>query len=130
MLVSQRLLRSYQTKRQEMRSTTRKKDPEDYVLKAEHMGYRRFTPYGIQLDKDVLSFNKEQLLQGNYSDDSRILHPATLVATIAVFPPRSKGIVARQSSEIRCIHTTELSAFFGKIFSSDKISFRGKLFLH
>ena len=55
MLVSQRLLRSYQTKRQEMRSTTRKKDPEDYVLKAEHMGYRRFTPYGIQLDKDVLS---------------------------------------------------------------------------
>ena len=117
MLVSQRLLRTYQTKRQEMRRQrpiTTEKNSDRYTLKAEHMGYRRFTPYGLQLDKDVINFNTEQIFNGNYTDENRSLHPATLVVTIAAFPPRTKGIVARQSSEVRCIHTTELSKFFGK----------------
>ena len=95
------------------RPITTEKNSDRYTLKAEHMGYRRFTPYRLQLDKDVINFNTEQILNGNYTDENRSLHPATLVVTIAAFPPRTKGIVARQSSEVRCIHTTELSKFFG-----------------
>ena len=44
-LVSQRLLKSYQSKRRDLRNSKNRKNDEN-VLKAEHIGYRRYI-YGV-----------------------------------------------------------------------------------
>ena len=115
MLVSQRLLKSYQQKRQNIRNEKKPGDVQsdhNFALKAEHMGYRRFTPYGLTLEKEILAMNKSRILDGTLTDDTRDIDGSTLVCTIAVFPPRQKGIIARQSSEIRVLHTTKLTKLF------------------
>lgn len=63
MLVSQRVLRAYQAKRQKLRNDkTRTKD--DISLKSEHLGYRRFTLYGLQLESKFAEFNEAQIKSG------------------------------------------------------------------
>ena len=70
------------------------------------MGYRRFTPYGLNLEKEIVEENRTRMEEGTLTDDTLEIDPAALICTIAVFPPRQKGIIARQSSEIRVLHTT------------------------
>jgi len=115
MLVSQRLLKSYQQKRQNIRNSDKKplsQSDHNFALKAEHMGYRLFTQYGLNLEKEIKNHNLKLIENGNLTNNKREIDPTTLVCTIAVFPPRQKGIIARQSSEIRVLNTTKLTQLF------------------
>jgi len=55
---------------------------------------------------------------GHLTDDNRheFIDPASLVIKIGVFPPRQKGLIARQSSEIKCLDSTRLTDLFDRIF--------------
>ena len=56
--------------------------------------------------------------KGHLTDDNRheFIDPASLVIKIGVFPPRQKGLIARQSSEIKCLDSTRLTDLFDRIF--------------
>jgi len=56
--------------------------------------------------------------KGLLTDDNRheFIDPASLVIKIGVFPPRQKGLIARQSSEIKCLDSTRLTDLFDRIF--------------
>ena len=81
-------------------------------------GYFRFTPHGLQLEKNFFEENAKKMQKGLLTDDNRheFIDPASLVIKIGVFPPRQKGLIARQSSEIKCLDSTRLTDLFDRIF--------------
>ena len=113
LLVGQRLLKSYQRKRQGLRSgkCANVTDP-GFALRAEHQGYRRFTPYGLNKDREIAEINTNLMSNKILTDETRQIDPCSLVCQIAIFPPRQKGVIARQSSEMKVIHTTKLTDVF------------------
>ena len=113
MLVSQRVLKSYQAKRQKIRND--KSHKKDDCLKSEHLGYRRFTLYGLQLESKFAEMNEYDIKEGRLTDENRAIDPASMVITVGVFPPRQKGLIARQSTEIRVLHSTPLTKLFDRI---------------
>ena len=48
-------------------------------------------------------------------EENRQIDPVSLVVTVGVFPPRQKGLIARQSTEIRLLHSTPLTKLFDRI---------------
>ena len=82
------------------------------------MTFFRFTPHGLQLEKNFFEENAKKMQKGHLTDDNRseFIDPSSLVITIGIFPPRQKGLIARQSSEIKVLDSTRLTDLFDRIY--------------
>ena len=97
-LVSQRLLKSYQIKRQLLRNDQHERET-NYrnSLKTEYLGYRRFSPYALRIEHETLEKNMKAIAEKKLTIDNRELDNDSVVLTVAVFLPKSKGNQTRQA---------------------------------